>query len=279
MVEQVGVVAREDRPPAVRLARRVIKHLLERGVGVVSPPLIAKGLESTKLVESHVQEMEADFIVAIGGDGLILKLCMVLKKPETPILGVNMGTRGLLTEVSPREVFDAIDLVLSGKCALECCTKIASEVDGKRLPDALNEVVVANAQPSKLLTLRVFCNDLELFTIRGDGVIVSTPVGSTAYSLSMGGPAIDSSVSAFVVTPMSPFYPIPPVVIPDDSVIRIKLVKAKVSPVVVVVDGSKVFDLGDGGEVVARKSENHAVFIRLGESSFIKRLRGRVYRP
>ena len=278
LITRVGVVAREDRPPAIRLGRRVIEHLLSRGLETLAPPALAKGIESPKLLECEPEEMEADFVVAIGGDGLILRLCMLLKEPETPILGVNMGTRGLLTEVSPRDVFKALDMVLAGQCSYERYTKIASEINGARLPDALNEIVVTSAQPSKLLTIRVLYDGQELFVIKGDGVIVSTPMGSTAYSLSLGGPAVDPEVKAFVITPMSPFYPTPPVVVPDDSALSIQLIKAKVTPLVVI-DGSHTFEMKGGQEVVLKKSEKGAVFIRLGESSFVKRLRGRVYRP
>ena len=132
--------------------------------------------------------------MTVGGDGTVLKTCMSIPEPETPILAVNMGRRGYLTEIEPRKAYHAINLFMKGKCRLEKETKLAVLLDGRHVVDALNELVVSSGSPSKMLDLQLAVDSTPLLSFRGDGLIVSTATGSTAYSLSAGGPVVDSAL-------------------------------------------------------------------------------------
>ena len=195
MVLKVGLVSRLDDPRALEVAATLAKQLRKRGVIVSAELELAK---RARLGDGKdLTDLRADLVMTVGGDGTVLKTCMSIPNPETPILAVNMGRRGYLTEVEPPKALRAVELFMKGKCRLEKRSKLAVHMNGTHVVDALNELVVSSGSPSKMLDLRLTANSQELVHLRGDGVIVSTATGSTAYALSAGGPVVDSAVDAF----------------------------------------------------------------------------------
>ncbi|MEM3941663.1 MAG: NAD(+)/NADH kinase, partial [Candidatus Bathyarchaeia archaeon] len=138
--------------------------------------------------------METDFIITTGGDGTILRTCIAIPKPDIPILAINMGVRGFLTEISPEEAFKAVDRCLKGDFKIERCKKLAVSADKLEAPDALNEVLIAVDEPVKILYARIYKDEREVLTSQADGIILATQTGSTGYSLSAGGPVLDPQV-------------------------------------------------------------------------------------
>jgi NAD+ kinase len=221
-----------------------------------------------------LKDMKTDFIITIGGDGTILRTCITIPKPEPPILGINMGVRGFLTEVEPKDALAAVDSILKGEFKIEECTKLVASVDGEALPDALNDVVVSGGEPSKILYMQISKDDKPAAKCEADGLIVSTQKGSTGYSLSAGGPVLDPEVDAIVVTPICSLTTFRSLVFPANSKVTIEALRPK--DMLVIIDGNyrRVVPVKTPSITVVR-SENVTKFIRF-KDDFYNRLQSRL---
>jgi len=257
----VGLVSRLDEPEALDVARNLARQLRKRGVSVIAESDLAK--IGRLGGGTYLKELRADLVVTVGGDGTVLKTAMTLPEQETPILAVNMGRRGYLTEVEPGKAIGAVESFRKGNCRIEKRAKLAVDMNGTHIVDALNEVVVSSGSPAKMLDLRLAVESEELLRFRGDGVIVSTATGSTAYALSAGGPIVDSSVDAFVVTFICPLDFVRPTVVSMDRTLSIETATPKLK-VLIVADGRFQRELVRDVELRIRKSKHYTSFVRLG---------------
>jgi NAD+ kinase len=272
----VGVVARVDRKEALKAVTKLIAYLEEKGLSVLLEPKLAERLKKIEAA-LPLEKMKADLIITVGGDGTILRTCLLIPKPEPPILAINMGVRGFLAEVTPKEGIDAIEQCLEGRFTLERCMKLATFLGDTRLPDALNEVFITSNAPAKLLYARIRKNGVAVTDCRADGMVVASQVGSTGYSLSASGPVLDPEVDAFVLTPICPLSVFHPIVFPAKSTISIELLKPKRA--VVVIDGQyKTRIKPSHPRITITKSEYESAFVRFGDN-FYHRLEGRLLFP
>jgi len=214
---------------------------------------------------TDLSELRPDLIVTVGGDGTVLKTCMTIPEPETPILAVNMGRRGYLTEVEPSKAFLAVQRFMKGKCRMEKRTKLEVLLDGRHVVDALNELVVSSGSPSKMLDIQLSVDSTPLLSFRGDGLIASTPTGSTAYSLSAGGPVVDSDVEAYVVTFICPLGFVRPTVLSMNRPLTVRLTNQKLRAPVVV-DGRFHRELTQETKLEVKKAEHYAMFVRMSST-------------
>ncbi|MGW8289165.1 MAG: NAD(+)/NADH kinase, partial [Candidatus Bathyarchaeia archaeon] len=218
--------------------------------------------------------MKTDFIITIGGDGTILRTCLAVPKPDQQILAINMGVRGFLTEVEPKDAYNAVDKTLKGDFKIEKCTKLAVSANGKAFPDALNDVVISAGEPSKILYTQIHKNNEPILKCQADGLIVSTQTGSTGYSLSAGGPVLDPEMEAFVLTPICSLTVFRSIVFSADSKVTIEAIRPK--EVLVLIDGNyrQVINSKKTTLTITR-SKNVASFIRF-KDDFYHRLRSRL---
>jgi NAD+ kinase len=187
---------------------------------------------------------------------------------------VNMGVRGFLTEVEPKQAIVAVDKYLEGKFKIEKCMKLSVKADGTKLPDALNEVVISADEPAKLLYTQILRDEEPIIACQADGLMAATQTGSTGYSLSAGGPVLDLGVDAFVLTPICPLNVFHSIVFPADSTLTLQVNKPR-----------RIYALVDGHhrQLVASKhpslsvtrSKYETCFIRFREN-FYHRLRSRL---
>lgn len=268
MVMKIGLVSRLDEDDALKVALKLHKAMTKKDLKV----LPEEQLSQTAKLPGGVpfSKMDADLIVTVGGDGTVLKTCMSIPKPETPILAVNMGRRGYLTEVDPENAMHAIESFLKGTCKKEERVKLSATIEGERPIDGLNEIVITSGTPSKMLHFMISIDKSHLLEFRGDGLIVSTPTGSTAYSLSAGGPIVESSVEAFVVTFICPLEHLTPLIVSMENRINVELVAPKLKGTLVV-DGRLQRELQPQTSVMIGRSSHKAVFVRLGP---VRSLRG-----
>ncbi len=262
----VGIVARYDKKQALDLADELSEFLARRGFEVyLEDTLKDKVKTQGKLVP--LSNMKTDFVITIGGDGTILRTCLSLPKPEPPILAVNMGVRGFLTEVEPKDACTAAENILNKKFLVEKCAKLSTTVDKERVPYALNDVVISGGEPSKIVYLQIYKNDLPVLKLEADGVIVSTRTGSTGYSLSAGGPVIDPQVDAIVVTPICSLTTVRSLVFPANCKIRIRSTRPK--EILVLVDGNYRLTLpAKNPNLTIQQSKTSTSFIRFKEDFF-----------
>ena len=268
LVTKVGLVSKLEGTDAPKVASKLYKAMTKKGLKVLPEEQLAQLQKLPGGVP--FPEMDADLIVTVGGDGTVLKTCMSIPKPDTPILAVDMGRRGYLTEVDPENAMHTIESFLKGTCKTEERVKLSATIEGETTVDGLNEIVITSGTPSKMLHFMVSIDKSQLLEFRGDGVIVSTPTGSTAYSLSAGGPIVDNSVEAFVMTFICPLEHLTPLVVSMDNRIKLELVPPKLKGTLVV-DGRFQRELTPQTPVTISKSSHKAVFVRLGP---VRSLRG-----
>jgi len=256
---RIGIVARLEIPKALEVTRKVLRLLakeeilLERGL---AEKLRKRGVEARML-------RKADAIVTIGGDGTVLFAQQ--QAPETPMLGINLGRRGFLADVTPNEAQRALRMLVTGGLSIVEREKLVGKAADRRLPDALNDAVVCSAQAGRTLTLKVSVDGKVALDVRGDGVIVATPTGSTAYALAAGGPVVDPRLKVFVVVPICPSHSKPnPLVVPIDSRIEIEPTRPE-REASVIVDGQVAAKLEPREKATFYRSDKPARFFRWGE--------------
>jgi NAD+ kinase len=267
--KSAGIVARYDKEKALQLTEELAVHLKSKGVKVFIEDTLADKIKA-EAEAVQLSKMKTDFIITIGGDGTILRTCLNSPKPEPPILGVNMGVRGFLTEVEPDKAIQAVDRILNGDFRIEKCTKLSAKIGDLTLPDALNDVVVSAGEPSKILYTEICKDGKSILKCQADGLIVATQTGSTGYSLSAGGPVLDKAMDAIIVTPICALTVFRSLVFPADSEIVLKVMRPK--QMLVMLDGN-YHHLEAEKELTVKvsKSKNVSSFIRF-ENDFYERL-------
>jgi NAD+ kinase len=271
--KSVGLVARFDQKQALKLAEELAEFLAEKGLDVSVEDSL-EGKVSCKQRFIPLTEMKTDFIITIGGDGTILRAALNIPKPDTPLLTINMGVRGFLTEVEPQDAHAAIERTLKGDYNIERSTKMSVTAGKETLPDALNDVVISTGEPSKILYSEICKNGKPILKCQADGLIISTQTGSTGYSLSAGGPVIDSEVDAFVLTPICSLTVFHSLMLPTDSTVTFNVIRPE--KMLVLIDGNYRKTIStDKLTVTVTKSKHVTSFIRF-ESNFYDRLRNRL---
>lgn len=273
MFKSAGIVARFDKRKSIKLAEETAEYLSKKGLEVYIEDTL-KGKLKKEWIYRPLENMKTDFIITIGGDGTILRTCVAIPKPEPPILAINMGVRGFLAEVSPKNVFTAIDRCLKGDFITEKCAKLSITAADKKFPDALNEVLITADEPVKLLYAKVSKDEELVLNCQADGIMIATPTGSTGYSLSAGGPVLDPTVKAFVLTPICSLSVLRSMVFPAESKITVEVIRPK--KILAVVDGAyRQFMNFPNAYINVTRSKNETTFIRFREN-FYSRLRNRL---
>jgi NAD+ kinase len=273
LFKSVGLVARYDKKPALKLTEELAEYLKNKGLKVYIEDTLA-GKVNTHEQMVPLSKMKVDFIITIGGDGTILRTSIAVPEPEPPILAINMGVRGFLTEVEPKYACEAVEKILKGEYKTEKCARLAVSAGEEPLPDALNDVVISAGEPSKILYTQICKNGKPILKCQADGLIIATQTGSTGYSLSAGGPVLDPEVAALVLTPICSLTVFRSLVFPADSTITFNVVEPK--EVLVLIDGNyRKLVSSKEPKLEVSMSKNETAFIRF-ESDFYGRLRSRL---
>jgi len=271
--KSVGLVARYDKEQALKLVEELAEYLKNQDLKVYIEDTLVGKVE-TREETIPLAKMKTDFIITIGGDGTILRACVAIPKPEPPILAVNMGVRGFLTEAQPKEAYAAVERCLKGEFKIEKCAKLAVSTSEEAIPDALNDIVISAGEPSKILYTQILKDGKPLLKCQADGLIISTQTGSTGYSLSAGGPVLDPEVDAFVLTPICSLTVFRSLVFPADSKVTIQAIRPKT--MLVLIDGNyRQSVTSKNPTLTVTRSKNVTSFIRF-KDDFYHRLRSRL---
>jgi len=262
-IKCVGAVVKPNHKEAWATACELSVWLNRRGIGLIgSPQQITEKSDAGKCgieaVETEEFQNRADLIVVLGGDGTMISTSRLTGDKEVPVLGINYGSLGYLTEFRIEEMFPALEKILEGDYQIDRRVMLDVEHlrDGEKLASGrvLNDVVINKSAIARIIEIEVELNNLFVNSFRADGLIVATPTGSTAYNLSAGGPILYPSMNAVVLTPICPFtLTNRPIVVPDEDVIEIKL-KNEIEGVVLTLDGQVGHQIKAGDRVLIRKS-------------------------
>jgi len=269
----VGIVSKPDKPELKQVVPELVAWFAKNQYEVVSDRETAAYGDGTQVVErTAIGSRRLDFVVVLGGDGTLLSAARYVGKAGIPILGVNLGTLGFLTEVPLAELYSALQVVdrkgysIDARSLLHC----QMERQGKCIAsyDALNDVILNKATIARLSNLDLYINQEFVSNYQADGLIISTPTGSTAYSMAAGGPILMPSVQAFVITPVSPHaLTHRPVVVPDSVEIAI-IVKTDMEKAFLSIDGQEGMPVENGDRVVCRKSDYAVKLLRIEKTFF-----------
>lgn len=270
VIKSVGVVVNPSKTDAFPLIKQVVSWLEKRGIQVLVDSAVGEAMGSPA-ESSHAGGMpgRVDLIVVFGGDGTMLSVAHQLNGATTPLMGVKVGGLGFLTEVTEDEVFATLEEALAGSQRIEqrmmlSCSATHSDGRIHREQTALNDVVIQRDALERMLTLETYVDDEFLASYACDGLIVSTPTGSTAHSLAAGGPIIYPEAEAIVVTPICPhMLTNRPLVLSSKQTLRVVVVSEQASPGLMI-DGQIAVELHQGDEVIVRKSP---FSVRLAASS------------
>jgi NAD+ kinase len=260
----VGICLKPDSKPAGEAAREIASWLTERGVTIHADPFAADWLAMPPCPRSELAR-RAGLLVVIGGDGTLLAVARESGPAAVPILGVNQGSLGFLAEVAPEEVQGSLGRILAGdfetvsRMRFEVAADRAGELLGQHL--ALNDAVITRSELSRVLDIETRIDGVPVTTYHGDGLIVATPTGSTAYSLSAGGPIVHPALDAIVLTPVCPHtLSQRPIVLPATASVEARVVLREGSAQLTV-DGQEGLTLQDGDRITVCRSDHPAQFV------------------
>ena len=307
LIGKIGIISRIDLEKPILFSAKIIDYLLTNGREVIIEKRLAHKLnelknnpelknitEKTKQdnpeiahmlddinfninyeqVSEDIYDFNCDMAVILGGDGTLLRAQSRLN-PEIPIFGINMGTVGFLTEIEVTDTFEALNEILKGEYYKEKRTRLVVSHENHNFT-AMNEVVVMTDKPAKMQHFEIQVDGEVIEEVRADGLIISTPSGSTAYSMSAGGPIVDPRVGGFIIIPICPYkLGARPFVVSDNSEITVKLLK-KGKTAIFVMDGQINEEASYEEEIKFKKSDNSAYFIRTSTKHFYNKVKDKL---
>ncbi|MBD3351213.1 MAG: hypothetical protein GF364_06980 [Candidatus Lokiarchaeota archaeon] len=283
----IGIACRLDKENAIELTGKIINYFDEKEQKIVLENRISQRFSPHhKRALRKMSEKNTKMIISIGGDGTILRICQNLpRKYPAPILGINLGSVGFLDEIDAEKdgIYGILDKLIANEYIVQRSIRLASYYRRGRLPDALNEVAIVSAKPSKVLHVGIKIDNQLLNTAYVDGVIISTSVGSTAYCLSAGGAIVDPRLKMMQIVPINPFAAsgsLKPIVIPSTSKVEIELIRPKLNALILV-DGQSQYRSYPKDIIKVRKSQSDIKFVRLTKNiaeGFYNNLRKKILR-
>jgi NAD+ kinase len=258
-IRTVGIAAKPHSPEAAKLLPDITEFLKRRNCTILldkeSAFLLGRageGVARGELMKS------CDLVIVLGGDGTLLSLARFQGSREVPILGINMGSLGFLTEVYDSEAMDQLQAAFDGRIECSMRMMLQSELvrgdESKPLPHVLNDIVINKSAVARIFDLDVIVNGERISTIRADGLIVSTPTGSTAYNLAAGGPIVHPEMNVFILAPICPHtLTNRPLVLPGDSLVELRINGGE--EVYLTLDGQEGFPLVENDLVRVRRGE------------------------
>lgn len=257
-MQRIGIICKIGRPEPVEILKEFLPWLRNKGYEVFLDIETAGLLNMEGYSRSQIPSL-ADVIIVLGGDGTMLGIARLVGDRGVPILGVNLGGLGFITEVNRDEIFEAVEKVLAGSCSIEERIMLTAVVhrQGERIADfvVLNDVVINKGALARIIDLETYINNSYVTTFKADGLIISTPTGSTAYSLSAGGPILYPTLNSIVLTPICPHtLTNRPIVLPDDFTVEI-ILRSESEDVFLTLDGQVGFSLRKNNIIEVKKSE------------------------
>lgn len=266
--------ANPDKPKTIPAARQFARLCMEQGCEVMLDEWLHQklALGRPRPLEDLPDNLTA--LVSFGGDGTLLRAIPHAAARDIPILGVNLGHTGFLMELSPDKMPEALGMILRGEYGIFERAMLDIEINGQHHHLAMNEFVLTRGINPSSLVLDVMHNDELVYTIHGDGVLVSTPTGTTGYVLSAGGPVIAPSVPCHAVVPVcTHIMHQRPVILPDTGTIYVRARAGKGSKAhQICIDGQVVYNLEEGSVSTIKKADKPARFIRFTAQRFLTRL-------
>jgi len=275
-MKKIGIICKKGRPEPQEILKELLPWLRQKGYESFVDIETASALNVRGFSRNEIPSL-VDVILVLGGDGTMLSVSRLVAGKGVPILGINLGSLGFITEINRDEIYSVVDKILTNGCAVEERLMLTAAIHraGEKITEytVLNDVVINKGALARIIDLETFINDTYVTTFKADGLIISTPTGSTAYSLSAGGPIIYPTLDSIVLTPIcSHTLTNRPIVLPDDAKIKITL-KGMSEDVYLTLDGQVGFSLKIDDTVEINKSTFKTRLLIPCERDYFKILR------
>lgn len=271
-MERFFIITNDGKDLGQKVTERIIHILESRGKTCIR----CRKDEEKRIVRDSIPE-EFDCAVVIGGDGTLIEVARALHGRNIPILGINMGTLGYLAEVEVNHIEEALDRLLAEEYAIEDRMMLEGNLTGGVRDVALNDIVVARNGDLRLIRFKLYVNGELLNSYEADGIIISTPTGSTAYNLSAGGPIVEPTAAMIVITPIcSHALNTSSIVLSAEDELVIEIGKGKhgrAEEACIAFDGTDMLTMTEGDTVVIKKAASEAKIVKLSRVSFLETLR------
>lgn len=280
-MKKVGVVVNRDRDFGYNHTRTIVETLYQKGFTPVVSPEVSQFAGPYAAASESIYE-DADFIICVGGDGTFLSTARAAYEYRKPVLGINRGSVGFLAEVETGDIQKAAEKMASGEVKIQSRMVLEARVirDGETIfrDIAINDAVVSRVAVSRILKLRVDLDEKYLDSFPGDGIIVSTPTGSTAYSLSAGGPIVQPDMRLMIITPICPHTLYSrSFITAEDRVVRITLDEDGKAQAMLTMDGQTYSELYPGDLVEVRAAAQDVLFASVTDVNFYDVLRAKIH--
>lgn len=258
-MNKIGIVAKKNRPEVTELIRHTITWLTEHNIKVKVEEDFPSPPDTVQVVTREHIPFDTDLVIVFGGDGTLLSVARIPGAEDVPILAVNLGGLGFLTEIRVDEINTVLNEIIAGNYALDRrmmlqATLLKDGLKSNMTFHALNDVVVNKGALARMMDLDTFVNDNYLNTFKSDGLIICTPTGSTGYSLSAGGPIIYPSLNMIALTPICPHtLTNRPIILTDDSVIKV-ILRSESEDAYITIDGQVGVRIQRGDSVMIQRS-------------------------
>ena len=277
----IGIIYKRSFELARIEAQKLENWLKAKGLAVFSEEVSGGENLNNSQDTPSIFPKDMDSLVVLGGDGTLLGAARRVGQYGIPILGVNIGGLGFLTEIPLKRLYPAVEMMLQGRLEVESRLMLETRVlrDKSEICKflVLNDVVINKGALARIIDLDVHINDQFLTTFRADGLIISTPTGSTAYNLSAGGPILYPTLANFVVTPICPFtLTNRPIILPDSDTVSIGMRKESEEKVSLTFDGQVGFDFSYDDRVVINKSKNKIKLVKSPDQTYFEILRAKL---
>ncbi len=276
-VDKVGIIGKRNNREAVALAKDLTRWLRDRKIEALVGEEMAAAIGGVPSWPQGEISIPLDLLIVLGGDGTLLSVIRQIGEKEIPIFGVNLGGLGFLTEITRDELFSVLEEVLSGEFRTHDRVVLSATVvrGGEQVAEfrVLNDAVINKGALARIISLKTTINGEYVTTYRADGLILSTPTGSTAYSLSAGGPIVYPSLKTIIITPICPHtLTNRPIIIPDNVVVRTTL-ESESEEVFLTLDGQVGFPLERGDTVEVKKAPGRVLLIESPQRGYFEVLR------
>ena len=282
-MNKIGIIANKDRDIGYKYTRILAETIQKKGGLPIIAETVADQIGDIGISMDQEKMLDAaEVVVCLGGDGTFLQAARDVYKSGLPLLGINLGNMGFLTEVDKNDIGNAVDNLINDKFTIEDRMMLDTVIirDGDIIASdvALNDVVISRGAISKILHVKTYINDIFVDTFPGDGLIVSSPTGSTAYSLSAGGPIVEPDIQMIIVTPICPHILFTrSFITTGDRAVRAVIEESALHSAMVTVDGQVGYEVR-GGDVIETKKSSHSVkIIRINPRNFFNVLRTKIY--
>ncbi len=279
-MKNVGIFAKVHDPRCRNVAAELIQWLKRHGLNPLVEASLARDLGIHEWTEGSFIPTKADMIVVLGGDGTLISVARQVGETEVPIMGINLGSLGFLTEITLDGLYPALESYLRGdyKLSDRMMLKVSLIRDGKQVctHEALNDVVINKGAPAKIITLDASVNGSFLATFKADGLILASPTGSTGYSLSATGPIIDPSIDCILITPICPHtLTNRPLVVAAERMISVTL-DSMMENVMLTIDGQVGIKLSHRDVITVRRAEHRTKLVMSSDTDYFEVLRNKL---